>query len=324
MKSLTKLAATLAFVPVVAVSGSAFAGSPGQLAGGDNYLVKNLTQNGSYSNNITATCNDEVKYSMQLSNTQFGALNNVTLKVTPPNAGGQSTATATTDLGGTSGTSDTLTVNTGSGETQTLENGTTILYDGNGNAIKTLPDTITSGVNIGTLAGSTTEYVNFKAKVNCPTPPKPVYTCNLLNVAADVNRTVKLTAFSVTATNGATFSNAVIDWGDKTAPLSTNSVVGQSHQYGADGTYTITATAHFAVNGQDVTAGGIQCQKQVTFAPNTPPKVTPPTTPATPIPAAPTALVNTGPGSIAGLFAVTAAAGAFAHRWMLGRRLSRQ
>jgi hypothetical protein len=35
-------------------------------------------------------------------------------------------------------------------------------------------------------------------------------------------------------------------------------------------------------------------------------------------------LVNTGPGSIAGLFAVTSVIGAAAYRWTLGRRLSRQ
>jgi hypothetical protein len=177
MSKVSKIVASLAVVPVLAISGTAIAGSPGQLAGGDNYQVKNLTQKGSYANTISATCNDEVEYSMQLSNTQFGSLKNVTLKATLPSDGGVSTATATTDLGGNSGTSDTVTVNLGSKQTQTIENGTTVLYDDSGNAIKTLPDAITSnGVNIGTLNGSTTEYVNFKAKVNCPTPPKPPVT----------------------------------------------------------------------------------------------------------------------------------------------------
>ncbi|MGC1177322.1 MAG: hypothetical protein WA843_04590 [Candidatus Saccharimonadales bacterium] len=172
MSKISKIAAALTVVSVVATSGSAIAGSPGQLAGGDNYLVKNLTQKGAYANAVTATCNDEVQYSMQLSNTQFGALNNVTLKATLPSGGGLSTATATTDLGGTSGTADSATVNLGAGQTQSLESGTTVLYDDKGSAIKTLPDAIASnGVNIGTLSGSTTEFVNFKAKVTCPTPP---------------------------------------------------------------------------------------------------------------------------------------------------------
>jgi hypothetical protein len=174
----SKVAAALAVVPVIALSGTAIAGSPGQLGGGDNYTVKNLTQKGSYGNNISATCKDEVQYSMELSNTEFGALNNVTLKVSLPSNGGVSTATATTDLGGTSGASDSATLNLGSGQTQALVNGSTTLFDDQGHAIKTLPDTIaTSGVNIGTLKGSTIEFVNFKAKVNCPTPtPTPTPT----------------------------------------------------------------------------------------------------------------------------------------------------
>ncbi|HET7060025.1 MAG TPA: hypothetical protein VFH99_01755 [Candidatus Saccharimonadales bacterium] len=176
MSKISKIVAGLAVVPVLAISGTALAGSPGQLAGGDNYQVKNLTQKGSYANTISATCNDEIEYSMELSNVQFGSLKNVTLKATLPSDGGASTATATTDLGGNSGTSDSVTVNLGSNQTQTLESGTTVLYDHSGNALKTLPDTITSGVNIGTLEGSTTEFVNFKAKVNCPTPPKPPVT----------------------------------------------------------------------------------------------------------------------------------------------------
>jgi hypothetical protein len=58
-----------------------------------------------------------------------------------------------------------------SGANLAYEAGSTTLFDANGNVIKTLPDTITSGVNVGNLNGSTTEFVNFKAKVNCPTTP---------------------------------------------------------------------------------------------------------------------------------------------------------
>jgi hypothetical protein len=149
-------------------------------------------------------------------------------------------------------------------------------------------------------------------------PVTPAYSCDAFNITADVNRTVKVSTFATTATNGAVFKNAVINWGDNSTPLTTNNVVGQTHQYAKDGTYTISATAHFTVNGQDVTAGGPNCQKQVTFKGETPPTVTPPTT--TP----PSTLVNTGPGEVAALFAVATIGGAIAHRWMLGRRLSRQ
>src|SRR4051812_48676919 len=120
MKRFSKFAAALAVVPVLIVSASALAASPGQLAGGDNFVVKNLTQGTSYKNTLNPTCNDTLQYSMQLSNTQFGALGNVTLRVTLPSSGGVTTANATTDLGGTSGTSDAVTVNLGSNQTQSL------------------------------------------------------------------------------------------------------------------------------------------------------------------------------------------------------------
>jgi len=172
MSKLSKIAATAAVAPLLAFTAPAFAAGVGTLAGGDTYQAKNLTQGTAYGNNTSATCNDVVQYSMMLSNTQFTGLNNVTLKVTLPSTGGVSTATATTDAGGTSGTTDTTTVTLSSGATQSLVSGSTELFDDKANPIKALPDTITtSGVNIGTLNGSTTEFVNFKAKVTCPTTP---------------------------------------------------------------------------------------------------------------------------------------------------------
>jgi hypothetical protein len=206
----------------------------------------------------------------------------------------------------------------------------------NGSGVLPLSDSIvSSGAPIqsekvpGDVWGCWNErvYVVLAVKVvNVPTPPPPAFMCTTLGLEADANRKVKLNAFSTTATNGATFKDAVIDWGDNSAPLTTGTVIGQTHQYSKDGTYIVSAVAHFTVNDQDITSGGPQCQKQVTFSSNVPPIVTPPTTtpPTTPTPAAPTALVNTGPGSVVGLFAATTAIGAVAHRWMLGRRLSRQ
>lgn len=315
----SKIAAALAVVPVLAVSGSALAGSPGQLAGGDNYLVKNLTQNGSYANTISASCNDEVQYSMQLSNTQFGGLNNVTLKATLPGNGGVSTATATTDLGGTSGTSDTVTVNLGSGQTIALENGTTVLYNGSGSAIKTLSDTITtSGVNIGTLNGSTTEFVNFKAKVSCPVTPPPVvsFACTELSVTnldrTHYDFTAKATAQNATI-SGFTFTtkdanSKVVD----TTNVSTSATSAVYHFNQETGTYTVSAS----VNTDHGSASSSNCVKQVTVAA---PPVTPPTTPTTP-PA--TALPNTGAGDVLGLFAGASATGTAAHAIVTRRRRS--
>jgi len=313
----SKLAAALAVVPMLAAGSTALAGSPGQLAGGDNYLVKNITQNGSYANTISATCNDEVQYSMQLSNTQFGGLNNVTLKATLPSAGGVSTATATTDLGGTSGTSDTVTVNLGANQTQAIENGTTVLYDGSGNAIKTLPDTITSGVNIGTLNGSTTEFVNFKAKVSCPTPtPEVSFACVQLDVT-NIDRThydftAKGTAKNATIT-GYTFTakdanSKVVD----TNTVSTSATSAVYHFNQEAGTYTVSAQ----LNTDHGSNSNSNCVKQITVA-------TPPTTPPTTPPATPPAktLPNTGAGDVLGIFGASSAFGAAAH--VVSRRFRR-
>lgn len=178
IKSL-KIAVLALIVSVLAFSGSSVsAASAGQLAGGDNYVVKNVTKAGTYANSVSATCNEEVKFSMQLSNTQFGALNNVNLKATLPSAGGTSTATATTDLGGATGTSDTASVTLGANQTINYEAGSTVLYDDSGNVIRTLSDGVTGGgVDLGTIEGSTTKFVNFKAKINCEETPVCTVNC---------------------------------------------------------------------------------------------------------------------------------------------------
>ena len=60
---------------------------------------------------------------------------------------------------------------------------------------------------------------------------------------------------------------------------------------------------------------------KVCTTPPVQPPVTPPTTPSTPT--SPTQLVNTGPGSIAGIFAGTVIAGAIGHRLFKNRQLAR-
>jgi uncharacterized repeat protein (TIGR01451 family) len=118
----------------------------------------------------------------------------------------------------------------------------------------------------------------------------PSFSCDLLSVTKGDNRTVTVNDFKQTAKN-ATFANVVIDWGDKTAPLTTSaSPVGQKHQYAADGTYNVAATAHFTVNGQDKTATGQTCAQTVSFTTATPPP--------TPTPQPPATLPNTGAGDV--------------------------
>ncbi|MGH7240738.1 MAG: hypothetical protein ACREGB_00395, partial [Candidatus Saccharimonadales bacterium] len=138
----------------------------------------------------------------------------------------------------------------------------------------------------------------------------PTYSCDQFHVTPGDNRTVTVDTFKTSQSNGATFKNVVINWGDQSQALTTNNAVGQKHTYGANGTYTLTATAHFDVNGQDVATTG-SCTQVVPFTPGTPP-----TTP-------PTQLVNTGAGDVVGIAAVVAVVSAFAYN-LLGRRLSRQ
>jgi hypothetical protein len=179
MSKVSKLAVVAVTLPVLAFSAPVFASSAGTLGGGDNYVAKNLTHSSSYGDSTTATCGDTVQYSMMLTNTQYGSVT-VNLNATLPSQGGVSTATATTNLGGNTGTTDTTTVTLSSGATQSYVNGSTKLYDSNGQLIGSLPDgVITSGVNVGTLAGSTTEVVNFQAKVNCKEQPKQIQVCEL-------------------------------------------------------------------------------------------------------------------------------------------------
>lgn len=104
----------------------------------------------------------------------------------------------------------------------------------------------------------------------------PSYACTVLTVTKGDNRTVSISNFQQTAANGAVFKDAVIDWGDNSTPLTTASADKQTHQYAADGTYEITATAHFTVNGHDKTATSTSCAATVSFTttpPSTPPEL---------------------------------------------------
>jgi hypothetical protein len=146
-------------------------------------------------------------------------------------------------------------------------------------------------------------------------PPQVTATCDLFNIAAADDRTVKVTAFNYTAKN-TTFKDATILWdanntnGAQTVVSDPSKVVGQTYQYGADGTYLVQATLHFTNPDRSVTDPG--CAVQVTFS-SQPPQVTK---------KPPQQLVNTGAGSVVGLFAAMTVAGSAFYRWMLGRKLT--
>lgn len=179
MKKFAFLAA-FAVMPILgALFGTqVFADSPGQFGAGNVYQVRNVTQNSAYSNSIAATCNDVVKYSFELSNTQYGTLYGVKLSANLQN--NTATATATNTANQSVSVSDMAAVTVANGGTLNYVAGSTQLYTVNGQLIKNLPDGITSGgVGAGSLAGSTREFVYFQAKVDCVTPPANIQVCDL-------------------------------------------------------------------------------------------------------------------------------------------------
>lgn len=233
MKALNKAVATgvalasLSFATITALP-AVSADSPGQIDSGTGvYVVKNLTQKGSYGETATAACGDELEFSIRLHNSGYGTLNDINVTTTLPSNGGTSSMTATYTGGVANTATSSNSYSLASGASISYESGSTNLYDGSDNLIQSNLGNITQGVNVGSLYGSTVEYVNYKAMVSCPTIP----------------------------------------------------------------TTTTTPT---------------------------------PSTPSTPAAPAPTQLVNTGPGSVVGIFAAVVVAGTVGYRWLLSRRLSRQ
>lgn len=243
----------------------------------------------------------------------------------------------------------------------TLVPGSIKWFDANHQSGKVLQDTAlgSGGVNLGNyapvLANQTNGYITFSTKVNddidkqgCMVPntgfirAKDVaetsdkanvtikncqttvtsFSCDLLNINKGANRTVTISQFNTSATNGATFKDATIKWGDSTTALVTNNPVGQSHVFAANqggGPFNIVAEAHFTVNGTDQTApANANCAKVVSYC-TTPGKENfPPEAPE----CKPTALVNTGPGDVLGIFAAVTVLGAVLHRMRTLHKLS--
>lgn len=178
MKKLALLVAALVAVPAMLAS-SAFADSPGQLSNGtDNYKVKNVTTNSAYAKSASAACNQTVKYSILMANSDFGQLENVTVKATLP---GSISISGKNVNGETTSVSGSVSVSIPAKATLSYVAGTTTYYvykaDGTVASQKTLADGVAaSGINTGTLAGSTQARVYFQAKVNCQvTPPAEKY-----------------------------------------------------------------------------------------------------------------------------------------------------
>jgi hypothetical protein len=170
-------------------------------------------------------------------------------------------------------------------------------------------------------------YVVLTVQVVATPPAIPVVaTCDMFNITPGDNRTVTVNNFKYSASSNVSIRNVVVDWGDNSTKFTTtdaSKVNGQSHTFAKDGSYVVNAIITFITPTGDVQAGGAgngsACYASVKFNGKQPPIVTPPTPGTT---AKPTTLVNTGAGSVAGLFAATTVAGAAAYRKMLARRLS--
>lgn len=177
VKSLIVGAAVAATIPAVALSGSALAAAVGQIEGGDIYRVRNVTKNTDFTDPAAATCGEMVQFKVRIHNPGPDALKNVNVKATLPS--GEATShsskvTVTAENANPSTTTDTAGVNLSPAGSLNYVAGSTELLDAHNSKLNTLPDTITgAGVNIGTVGVSTEQkrFVQFQAKVNCPTPP---------------------------------------------------------------------------------------------------------------------------------------------------------
>lgn len=152
-------------------------------------------------------------------------------------------------------------------------------------------------------------FVTIKVRVHMQPPaPQPVYSCNLLSVTHESDRTYSYSV-DATAQNGATITGYTFDFGDSSSVNTTGNTT--SHTYAKDGTYTSTATVKFNVGDSQKTAS---CSHEITVStpPVTPPS-TPPTTPT------PTSLPQTGPGDVLGIFTGVSSLGAVGH-YVVNRR----
>lgn len=204
------LAALVAAFSLVGFSAPAYADSPGQLSNSDNYYkVRNVTKNGSYGKSVALECNETVKYSVTLANSEFGLLRDLTVSASLPN---NLSASAMNANDQTTSVSGTVNVTTPNGSSLNYVNGSTQLFTESGQLVRTLADGVTAGgVNAGNLNGSTAVFVQFQAKVDCPQPPvKKIQVCELA--------TKRIITIDETAYDASKHSRNLADCADKPAP----------------------------------------------------------------------------------------------------------
>lgn len=135
--------------------------------------------------------------------------------------------------------------------------------------VKTTDGAVNSSIKVGSMVFGSGDVwgcwderimVAYTVKiVEVPTPPAPVYTCDVLSAVVDsVNSNKYHFNVTTTAKNGAVLHHVSYNYGDG---VTDNSGV---HTYAKNGTYSVMATAYFTVNGQVVSAPASNgCKKQV-------------------------------------------------------------
>jgi len=318
MLKLFKTASALLVVPVVALSSSAvLAAAAGSIEGGDIYRVRNVTENGSFTDPVNADKCETVQFKVRIHNPGPDPLTGVTVKATLPSTASTSISSLVTvsavNANPTSRT-DTAGVNLPAAYAINYEVGSTQLLDPSNTVMQNLPDGIVgNGVSVPNGVGVSLgqiRFVQFSAKIACPEVPKYEFVCHGADVVqidrtrfdftahADVqNATVNSYVFTVKDA-----SNKVVD--TQTVNTSALSAVYHFNQSKV-GTYTITAVIH---TDKGTTEVG-KCEAGVTVT-STPPQVLS------------TTLPNTGPGDVIGLFAGASAVGTAGHYIVSRRRRS--
>jgi hypothetical protein len=181
MTRLSKLAAVVAALPVLAIAPLAHADGVGQIGQGNIYRVKDVTANGSFATDISSACGHTVQFRVRIHNGGPDTLHNVRVSATLH--GNSSTShgsvvrlSADNNLHNAVVTAN-AGVNTSGATTADYISGSTQLLDVHGTVLNDLPDGIlNAGLNIGDIGPLTADIksVQFKAKLNCSTPaPKP-------------------------------------------------------------------------------------------------------------------------------------------------------
>lgn len=155
-------------------------------------------------------------------------------------------------------------------------------------------------------------YNTAQVLINVECNNEQQYVCDSLSaeITNKTTRTVKFTA-KATATNGATISRYVYNFGDGTAELGTDKNVVE-HSYAKDGSYVARVKVEIRTNNGTQIVNGDQCSVPVKFATAT-------TTTTTTNPTTPGKLPETGAGSIAAIFASVTALSSVAYSFVIRR-----